>query len=662
MLKTISARYSFSFLAFVLLIGISTIVGIRIFVSPSLTSADEHQIITEAAQVGAVIKSELARVQAQQRVITETVPKLDDQSIDELLPAMVNQYGELKVFGGGIWPLPEKRQAGRIKYSTFFHRDVQGKLMVNNHWNLPESQNYFDQDWYTGGLKSALGQCKWASAYRDEASPEPRTNCAMPIVKEGQLYGVATIDVTLGFFNELVAQKEKEIHAELMIVERDGKILSNQPEITGNIVLKNLNDFEREYPFTAALNSSIKAQGAIPTEKTYIGKNGIEYKMFIQPIEGTPWLMAVSQSTDVLNAQSHRLLKILAIMQIPVLILMFFLAVLTLRQLMKRLTLLKENIDMLSAGDADLTKRITIHGEDELDAIGLSVNRFVAYLQRLITEVSECSAVIDTGINELRNQTHSTNNVLMHHMDETDQAVTAVNEMSSTAEDVSRSAAQTAKLTQEADEKAKHCKIIVDDASATVGALIVEVDQATNKVRDMEQDAHRINTVLAVIGDIAGQTNLLALNAAIEAARAGEQGRGFAVVADEVRALAGRTQDSTAEINTMLTRLQTGVSTAVTAMESTTTLCKATFDKTVKVNQGLNGMAESVGYINGVTIQIATAAEEQSAVSDEINRNMTAVKKIVENLVIGGSATAASTSSLAQSNEKLLLVVKRFRL
>lgn len=662
MLKTIQARYTATFVGFVLLIAVLTGVGINLFITPSLTATDERQLIDDAGQISAVIKNELARVQAQQRVITETVPQLDSDSIDRLLPSMVNQYGELKVFGGGVWPLPDKRTPGRAKHSTFYHRDASGKLIVNTHWNSPESQNYFDQSWYLGGLKTPAGQCNWAAAYRDDASPEPRTNCAMAITKDGAAYGVATIDVTLGFFNELIALKEREIHAQLMIVESDGKVLSNQPEIPGNNVLKNLGDLAGQYPFTAALQAALKKPAAAGvTHTTYTGADGKEYSLFLQPIEGTPWLMAVAQPTDVLTAQSSKVLKTLAALQIPMVIVMLLVIVFALSQLMKRLAVLRSNIDTLSAGDADLTQRIQIRADDEVGAVGHSVNRFIVYLQKMITEVSESSSVIAGGIEQLRGQSHGTNLILTRHASETDQAVTAITEMSSTAEDVARNAAQTASVTQVANEKARHSKIVVEDASSSVRELISEVEQATSKVRTMEQDAQRINSVLGVIGEIAGQTNLLALNAAIEAARAGEQGRGFAVVADEVRALAGRTQASTSEINEMLTRLQQGVGAAVVAMENTKERCQATVDKTSKVNEGLDGMAESVVRINDLSTQIATAAEEQSAVSEEINRNMVAVRHIVEELVAGGAESEQSTAALAASNDKLIAVVRRFK-
>lgn len=662
MLKTIQARYTATFVGFVLTIAVLTAVGIELYISPSLTASDERNLLNESAKIGAVIKTELAKVQAQQRAITEIVPQLDSDSIDRLLPFLVNQYGEAKVFGGGIWPLPEKRTPGRAKHSTFYHRDSSGKLIVNTHWNSPESLNYFEQSWYLGGLKAPAGQCNWANAYRDAASPEPRTNCAMAITKDGAAYGISTIDVTLGFFNVLIAQKETEIHAELMIVEKDGTILSNQPEIPGDNVLKNLSSLADKYPFTAALQSALKNNtGSGSMRSDYAGADGTDYTLFVQPIEGTPWLMAVAQPTQVLTAQSSKVLSTLAALQIPMVALLLLLMFFAVRQLMNRLAVLKANIDTLSAGDADLTRRITIRADDELGAVGKSVNKFIVYLQEMVTEVSDSSRLIAAGIEQMRGHSRSTNQILKRHSGETDQAVTAVTEMSSTAEDVARNAAQTANMTRTANEHARQSKVVVEDATASVHELIAEVELATAKVQSMEQDAERINSILGVIGEIAGQTNLLALNAAIEAARAGEQGRGFAVVADEVRALAGRTQASTAEINEMLARLQQGVSAAVVAMVKTKQSCQATADKTSKVNVGLDDMADSVVRINDLSTQIATAAEEQSAVSDEINRNMVAVQHIVEELVAGGVESERSTSALADSNDKLIAVVRRFK-
>lgn len=659
--KSVQARYTATFIGFMALIIVLTVYGIGQFVTPRLTATDESILTAKAGGISDEIRTELARVQAQARVITELVPQLSSDEIDRLLPAMINQYGEAKVFGGGIWPLPNVRTEGRAKHSTFYHRDASAQLIVNTHWNSAESLNYFDQGWHKGGLASPAGKCAWAPAYQDAASPEPRTNCAMSIVKDGKPWGVSTIDVTLGFFNHLVEAKERELNARIMLIEADGKILSNVPGSRDKIVLRNVSELAGQSTFITAIQSALKASPGGNTRLEYVNNDGEDSTLFLLPVTGTPWLLAVAQNTDLLKAQSAAVLKTLAWLQVPMVMVLLVLMMVALRSLMKRLGVLKANIDSLSAGDADLTRRIVVKGQDEVDQVGESINRFIAFLQRMMVEVSASTRDIESGIQQLRQQASTTNTILVRHANETDQAVTAISEMSSTAEEVARSAAQTADVTQSANRDAQVSKQVVSDASHSVIALISEVDAATSKVQSMEEDAKRINAVLAVIGEIAGQTNLLALNAAIEAARAGEQGRGFAVVADEVRALAARTQTSTSEINDMLTSLQQGVSAAVAAMEKTRQSCQATADKTSAVNTGLDDMTNSVLHINDLSTQIATAAEEQSAVSDEISRNIIAVRQIVEELVEGGSNNEQNTAALSDSNARLITLVRRFK-
>lgn len=323
---------------------------------------------------------------------------------------------------------------------------------------------------------------------------------------------------------------------------------------------------------------------------------------------------------------------------------------------------LKETIIDLAEGNADLTRRIDVHSNDDLGQIAAAVNKFTANLQRMMLEISESTTYISAGIEALRTQTEHNNHVLLEHASETEQIVVAITEMSSTADSVAQSAAQSATFTQQSTDEAKRSKEVVQGAVYGVAELVTEVDAMAISIQTMNEDTNKINSVLSVIGDIADQTNLLALNAAIEAARAGEQGRGFAVVADEVRTLAARTQQSTSEINDMLTRLRNGADSVVKAMHTTKSSCEQTAETTESVNESLDSMTDSVLQINDLGIQIATAAEEQSSVTEEINRNMMSIKEMVNQLTENSDKTLSSSHDLASSNTQLMSIVSQFKL
>jgi methyl-accepting chemotaxis protein len=662
MFKTVQARYTVIFVVLMGAIALITEQGIEHFVTPKVRASQEQVVLDKVDQIGTRILTDLARVEAQSRAITQAVPLLDSDAIDKVLPGLVDQYGDAKVFGGGVWPMPDKRTPGRNKHSSFYHRDASGQLVVSTYWNSDPAPNYWEQPWHKAGQNAPKGKCAWAAAYQDEASPQPRTNCAMGIYKDGALYGVSTIDVTLGFFNGLIQEKEKDISGQVMIVERDGKILTNQSRIPGEIILKNISAFGSQSIFAKEIQDGLsRVSGEAVYTREYEDPALGDLTFFLRPVIGTPWMIATSLPTSMLTARSDDVLKTLGTLQIPLVLLLMAILGFAFHRLMGRLTVLRTNIDSLSSGDADLTKRIPIHGEDELDAVGQSVNRFIAYQQSMIVDVRAGTEQISLGLGQLQDQSRNINLILNRHASETDQAVTAINEMSATADSVAQSANETAGFTQSANDAAQRSRDTVEQASVSVLALVAEVEDATQYVQEMQVDAKRITDVLGVIGGIAQQTNLLALNAAIEAARAGEQGRGFAVVADEVRALAGRTQQSTSEINEMLSRLEQGVSTAVGAMEKTKVSCQSTADRTSRVNEGLDGMASSVLRIHDLSAHIATAAEQQSAVTEEINQNMVAIRHMVGELVGCGQQTDTSVEALMLSNERLVAMINRFK-
>lgn len=189
MLKTTQSRFITLISLFFILLIIVTLIVIQVFISPKLKQAESTLVANQVGDIAVVINDRLNKVESQVRSITQSVAQMDSASIDTLLPSLVDQYGDRAVFGGGIWPLPNQRDPAKVKFSTFFARNANNELTVNTFWNSAESPHYFEQSWYQAALKGEKGQCIWAPAYFDDASTQPRTNCAMAIYKGDKQWG-----------------------------------------------------------------------------------------------------------------------------------------------------------------------------------------------------------------------------------------------------------------------------------------------------------------------------------------------------------------------------------------------------------------------------------------------------------------------------------------
>ncbi|MGY3858610.1 methyl-accepting chemotaxis protein [Aeromonas intestinalis] len=379
-------------------------------------------------------------------------------------------------------------------------------------------------------------------------------------------------------------------------------------------------------------------------------------------IRGSQWTLTGYVDLDHIQAMTQALNGKITMALFGVAVLVLIISVVALNLAYRPILSLRDLVQELSQGSGDLTRRLAVTSKDDLGQISAGINRFIERLQEMMGEVSKASGQLNEGISDLARQTGSAQGLLAEHVRETELVVTAINEMSRTAISVSESAASTAQLTGQSQQLASESRLVVDRAMNSVTALVAEVETTASSIAAMQQDVQQIGSILGVIGGIAEQTNLLALNAAIEAARAGEQGRGFAVVADEVRSLAGRTQQSTAEIQTMLSRLQRGTQTVVEAMGNTRQSCQDAAQNTNKVNASLDAMAGEVVEINDLISHIATAAEEQSAVAEEINRNMSAIAEVITQLKGNGERTVDSSASMQHTYDRLREIVGHFRL
>jgi methyl-accepting chemotaxis protein len=330
--------------------------------------------------------------------------------------------------------------------------------------------------------------------------------------------------------------------------------------------------------------------------------------------------------------------------------------------ILRPLNQMKANLDDIAAGEGDLTRRLTITRQDELGELAGSFNRFVDKIHGLVRQITEMTSQLTGLVNQVSDQAQRSDQAMERQRHETDQVATAINEMSAAAQEVAKSAQNAAVAAQQTDEEGQAAKRVVAGSIVKIHALVDDIRSSGLSLDSLQKDVSSIVSVLGVIRSIADQTNLLALNAAIEAARAGEAGRGFAVVADEVRALASRTQISTQEIQGMIDRLQAGTQSAVEAMRRSSEAGDGTSAQANEAGASLDTMAQLIATINSMNAQIASAAEEQTAVAEEINRSVHQIAVAVDSVADETQLGAQTSRSLAELGQRLGQLVGQFRI
>jgi methyl-accepting chemotaxis protein len=373
------------------------------------------------------------------------------------------------------------------------------------------------------------------------------------------------------------------------------------------------------------------------------------------------WVIGSGIYVDDVQARTASLASTLALVAAGVLAVLLAVAWGVSRSITGPLCLTVKALREMGEGEGDLRRRLELRGKDEVAELAGAFNAFVERFAGLVRAAGTSTAAVSTAAESYRSETGESRDVNDLQRVETEQIAAAVTEMAATAGEVARSAASAASASERADGESRAGRARVDETLRAVGGLAADVGAAGETIARVEANTREIGAVLDVIRGVAEQTNLLALNAAIEAARAGEQGRGFAVVADEVRALASRTQHSTAEIQSMIAALQQGAQTAAQTMGRSQASAQATLDVARQAVQSLDAISEAVGTMRDMSTQIATAAEEQSVVAQDIDARLGRISELSARAAGATERAAQTAETLASQGAELSGLMARFK-
>lgn len=494
------------------------------------------------------------------------------------------------------------------------------------------------------------------------------TTIAVPLMVDGKVLAVLGVDLSLDSLQASASASQRELFNDaghMLIVSGTGLLAAISDDASK--VGKNIDQ---------ALGSDAKAlQQALSAGSPQIVKQGNMIRAVhpVAPIDNAkPWGVIIDLPEQVLLADADKLQAILDAAQtsgtLKALLIAAFAGLAGLLLMWLTASGVTRPIDQVAAmlkaiasGDGDLTQRLQYHKQDELGELVSWFNRFLDKLQPIIAQIKKSITEAQATADQSSEIARQTSDGMQVQFREIDQVATASNEMSATAHDVANSASSAATAARGADQSAKEGMAIIERSTRDITLLADEVSKAVGEVEALAVNSEQIGSVLEVIRSIAEQTNLLALNAAIEAARAGESGRGFAVVADEVRNLAKRTQDSVEEIRLVIERIQNNTRGVVATMHSSHAKAQSNAGQIHQAVQALDRISEAVTVISDMNLQIASAAEQQSAVAEEVNRNVSAIRSVTETLTGQAAESAQVSSQLNALSSRQMKLMDQFR-
>ncbi|MGP1868544.1 methyl-accepting chemotaxis protein [Shewanella frigidimarina] len=492
------------------------------------------------------------------------------------------------------------------------------------------------------------------------------TSLTVPVIVDNQFKGLVGVDINLPIFQTMIMQLSKSLYggqAKVTLVSQKGFV----------VAASHYKKFAR--PFSESVGPELaKKLLALDSSSGFVNEPtsiAVAYPINI-PIADATWsliievpktqaFMAVDNMNTAMNDMAMSLGSLLLTIGIIVTVIAVLIISLVIRSIIAPLNMIQARVENLASAEGDLTQAIEVDAHAELIALGSGINAFIAKLRHLISELKILADRSQQESIKSADIAKHTRESVNRQYGEIESVVTAVNQMSATALEVAKASEQTAMETESMTVNVKDGQSRLTQAMVFVEGVSGDSAQAQKAVNMVSQSSANISRILEVISSIAEQTNLLALNAAIEAARAGEQGRGFAVVADEVRTLASRTQTSTNEISTLIESLQKEVKNASSIIDKGAQGAQKAVEQTQLALQSLNAIVEQINQVSGQVTHIATAAEEQSAVTEEVNRNITGISDSAAELSQLADSAQQSSDSLADLVQQQQLQLGRLR-
>ncbi|NOI60254.1 methyl-accepting chemotaxis protein [Vibrio coralliilyticus] len=469
----------------------------------------------------------------------------------------------------------------------------------------------------------------------------------------GNKNGVLAADLTVTSIIEEVLNVSLDNDGFSFLVDGNNNIVAYQDEKLSQQPLTDLNPLLSADKIQQLVNTSFISTISWPEQGDKL--------IFVANVPSTDWSLGIVVDKDMAFASVTEQIQFTAIASIFLYILIASISTYVITRLLKPLQTLSSALSQLSQGEGDLTQRIEIRRMDEIGELAQHVNQFLSQMQSMLSGIIHHSQELAVQAEQANQLSQQSSQQVETQQNDVNQIATAIHEMSATAAEVASHAELTANASQGSSSACEDGQQVIEKNRQAIVELADQVSAASGIISELESNTQSINQILSTIREIAEQTNLLALNAAIEAARAGEQGRGFAVVADEVRVLSQRTHGSTEEIRSMIETLQNNTKLAVNSMESSTALAGTSVDYAQQAYESLNTITSAITEINDMALQIASAAEEQRAVSEDISCNTQGIKDASDILSEQAMRSSESATNMFNSANTVRTEVERFK-